>query len=173
MNEIFFSQFKNFSVFVTDKTGDKVIAEEQIAALGDEFVDKLVKRYARSLESRLDRIMLKDEDGKEFPMEALEEQLGRPFTLTDLLFMATSKAVEGKHTVTTRYPLEDFRNILRAKVKVLVTENTEFVDLPGLEFQQYPVIDKNLDPKKTKWIESVRVNNLYLDGWGGRRNCRL
>ena len=167
VSEIFFSQFKNFSVFVTDSNGSKVIDEEQIASLGDEFVDKIIKRYARSLESRLDRIMLKDEDGKEFPMEALEAELGRPFTLTDLLFMATSKAVEGKHTVTTRYPLEDFRNILRAKVKVLVTEKTEHVNLPGLEFQQYPLIDKDLDYKKTKWIESVRVNNLYLDGWGG------
>ena len=167
IHELFFNQFKQYSVYVTDKKGVTVIDEEQIAALSDEFIDKLVKRYARSLESRLDRIMLKDIDGKEVPLQAFEDKLGRPFTLTDLLYIATFKATLGKHTVTTRYPLEDYRNILRAKVKILVTEKTEFVNLLGMEDKQYPVIPKELDYKKVHWIESVRCNNLYLDGFGG------
>ena len=35
------------------------------------------------------------------------------------------------------------------------------------QFTSYPVIDKSLKTENIKWIESTRVNNLYLKGFGG------
>ena len=56
------------------------------------------------------------------------------------------------------------------KIRIIVTEDTidigaAWPDNPQAKF--YPKLDVNLDPKKTKWIESARTNNLYLEGWGG------
>ena len=56
------------------------------------------------------------------------------------------------------------------KIRIIVTEDTidigsAWPDNPQAQF--YPKLDVNLDPRKTKWIESARTNNLYLEGWGG------
>ena len=57
------------------------------------------------------------------------------------------------------------------KIRIIVTEDTidignAWPDNPQAKF--YPKLDVNLDPRKTKWIESARTNNLYLEGWGGK-----
>lgn len=109
--------------------------------------------------------MLKTSD-REFRLSPNEDILGRPFTLMDMLYLATVKAAENKYQITTRYPLEDYRNIAPQKTKVIVTEESIPMTMFDIEFKEYPKINKELDASKVKWVEGTRVNNLMFDGFG-------
>lgn len=165
--ERFFAAYKNTQLVVTT-TGDRIeVVNETINALSAKSFEKMINLYARSPSSRLTPIvMYSGEKDKQVKLNLFNDVLGREFTLTDLLYIVASEVVENKYVYGTRYPIEDYRNILTAKVKILTTETTTKLDFYGSTFKEYPLVDlQNID--KIRWVDSVRPNNGYLPGWGG------
>ena len=162
----FLQSVKSKRIVIRDNVSKKKIIDEEMSNLPSEFVDTIVKRFARSYENRLDQIDVYDEFGKD-SFKDLKAKLGRNITLTDIFFIEMQHVIVGKHSVSTRYPLEDYRNIAPMKIKIQVTEDTiDISDVyPGIK--DFPVINPELDATKVKWVESTRVNNLFLNGWGG------
>lgn len=165
----FVQPFKTGTISVYDASTGKPtkVDEKSLETVGQDYLTKLIKRYSRSHESRLDQVMIKI-DGKDTPLDIYEKSLGRKFSLLDMLYIATYYAVQGKYVVTTRYPLEDYRNIVPLQVKIMVTEDTQPMKLGSAlfgEFPEYPIIPT--DGSEPRWVDSMRMNNLYLGGYGG------
>lgn len=93
----------------------------------------------------------------------------RPMTWTDLLYMACSDAVDGKHCMVTRYPLLDEFGIFLSRVRVSSTTKTDVVNINGKIYNWYPHIDFNVEPDKiaVEFIDSVQFSNSYLPGLDG------
>ena len=165
--ERFFAAYKNNQLVVTT-SGDRIeVVNETVNSLSAKSFERMINLYARSPGSRLTPItMYTGEKDKKVKLNLFNDVLGREFTLTDLLYLVASEVVENKYVYATRYPIEDYRNILTAKVKILTTEKTTKLDLYGTQFKEYPLIDlENVD--RIRWVDSVRPNNGYLPGWGG------
>lgn len=83
----------------------------RIPNVREQFSEKEIKRlmnlYIKTPEARFTPITVKDDNGKEYPINLYKEDLGRNFTLTDLFFIAAKDIVgEGdkcKHVYVTRY----------------------------------------------------------------------
>lgn len=158
---------------------DIIDGEETKETLDSEALNKLVKSYIKDKTkgSRTVRFTLTGTDNAAY--KPLEEKLGRPYTVTDLLYRAVADVVYDKHVIATRYPISGSESIIFCKVKILTTENT--IDLtngnsqPGtfdFEFMRtYPYLptDKkgNIDTNKVQWIDTVVPNNAFLAGLGG------
>lgn len=134
------------------------ISNYDLKFFSEDNFEKLIKLYSRSIENRNMEIMLVSETGEKKSIQLLPEL--KKTTLMDLLFVCAYFASVNKFVVTTRYPLEDFRNIIPLKVKILVTEDTQEVVLADRKVM-YPVLSD-----KTRWIESTRINNYYHSGLG-------
>lgn len=166
LNELsnFFQPMRNASILSLAERGGKM--EKLIDATADSIspdkLTKLIKMYSMSHDDRLAPFKVKVDSGEK-PLKLFEDELGRPFTLTDLFFIITSRVVRDKYVVATRYPLEDYRNIAPMKVKILTTEKTGKMKFGNFEYEDYP----HLEGKHIRWIDSIRPNNSYLEGWGG------
>lgn len=75
----------------------------------EEAVKKMISLYIKSIESRFNSLMIKDDKGNEIPIPLYREELGRNFTLTDILFIAAVDITKDKHVYVTRYPIEQYR----------------------------------------------------------------
>lgn len=162
--ERFFADFKDCSVVISTTTTDKEfdIISESVDSFTSKSFEKMISFYARSIENRTTPFKIKTKDGEQ-KLDFFKEILGREFTITDLLYSITSKAIEGKHVLVTRYPVESYLNIAPQKVKLLSTEETMKMDIGGNIYNSYPKLDK----KNIRWLDSAIPNNAYLEGWGG------
>jgi DNA-directed RNA polymerase beta' subunit len=156
-----------FVIEILDNTTHESVMKVPVKDLTSETINKIVKRYARSYENRLDIFKMYDEYGNDAIKNLRECLGGREVTITDIFYQTIFEVVKDKCCVATRYPLEDYRNISPQRIKILVTEDTMDLTNYSKQFTSYPVIDKSLKTEKIKWIESTRVNNLYLKGFGG------
>ena len=85
---------------------DEHFVKEQFS---DQLIQKMVDNYIRNVEGRFDSLKVKDESGKEYPITLYGKELGRNFTVTDLLFIASEDICKNKHVYVSRYPIENFR----------------------------------------------------------------
>lgn len=143
----------------------------------------MISFYARSIENRTTPFKIKTKDGEQ-KLDFFKDILGRDFTITDLLYIITDRAIQGKHVLATRYPVESYLNIAPQKVKLLSTEKTMKMDFNGNIYDSYPDLgeiilrrasDNNISgrrvgdvsKKNIRWLDSAIPNNAYLEGWGG------
>ena len=154
------------------------VNEDVTETLDSEALNKLVKSYVKdkTKETRTQRFTLSGDNNGNY--KKFEELLGRPFTITDLLYRAVSDVIYNKHVLATRYPITGSESIIFCKIKILTTERT--VDISNgaevgtfnYEFMRtYPYIpiDKkgNILTSETHWIDTVVPNNAFLAGMGG------
>ena len=106
-----------------------------------------------------------------------EEQLGRPFTLTDLLYRVAADVTMNKNVYTTRFPITDAASTVIGSIKIITTEQT--VDLSNgapagtfdfnymRTYPYFPVDSKGkIIEDKVFWIDTVVPNNSVLAGQG-------
>ena len=166
--EALLADFKQDSLVITGNPGKGAkyeLTRETVAGLTTSKFERLVNMFARSERARFSELFVETRDGsRALVFGSLD--LGRPFTLTDFLFLTALRVVENKHAYVTRYPLEDYRNITPTRIRLLSTEKTIRVELPGgVAVDNYPLLDwKN--PDKTVWVNSVKPSNGYLQGFG-------
>ena len=148
----------------------------------DKWIKTIIDTYVKDPSSRFNKIELPVEGSKHtyymiFSGKKLEPGTNaetasiiyRPFTNTDLLYMACVDSVKDKHAMITRYPLTDEFGIFITKVRVNSTLNTEPELINGTVYKWYPVIEFDTPHEKiaTKFIDSVQFSNSYLEGIGG------
>ena len=129
--------------------------------LGAELYKKWISRFMRSQDNRLDLVSVTTGKGKEVAIPLYDAWLGRPTTLLDLFYIATTDVVADKHIMFTRYPVEDFRACHFAKPSILTVEETERREINGRVYPTYPSIGKVM-----RWIDSIRISNSYTKAMG-------
>jgi len=138
----------------------------------EEHIKKMMNNYIKNHESRFDPFILKTDDGKDFQLGFYYEDLKRPFTVTDLLYIVSQDVVRDKHVYVTRYPIVSFQNIYPSRIKVLTTQKTVKQRLGNDYFEEYPLILPEYPLKRPTgerniFIDTVRINNNYLEGISG------
>lgn len=147
----------------------------------DEVYNKMMKSYEKDPECRFDPIKIPIGPDKFANMvftgrkvnAATNAELAttaqRPFTLTDLLYIASEDMRQGKHVLVTRYPVSDAYGLFVGNCETITTTYTEVVSLNGKIYPHYPKIDFNV-PKKDRglcFVDSLQFSNSFLDGLGG------
>ena len=144
-------------------------------------VDKIMKRYLNTPSWRFEPIKVYRKNGGECyisftglckPIEKGHQISGinhRPFTWTDLFYIAACETISDKYLYTTRFPMTSFSSIFPAKCAPISTIKTQYMIINGKEYKNYPVIDVTLPPDvvATKFIDTVTMSNLYLTALGG------
>ena len=107
-----------------------------------------------------------------------EEQLGRDFTVTDLLFRVAADVVYNRNTLSTRFPITDSASTIFNKIRIITTEKTIDMSNGAADgtftaeyFRFYPYFPHDKNGKvladKVSWIDTLVPNNAFLAGQGG------
>ena len=159
-------------------SGKNVDVDERVSYNVDsKSLGELVKTYVKDKTKTIRTAEFTLSGEEEGRFKAFEEQLGRKFTVTDLLYRAAADAIYNKHVVSTRFPITDAGSTVIAKIKILTTERT--IDLSngappdtfdGEYMSTYPHFLTNskgeIESSKILWIDTVVPNNSYLAALG-------
>lgn len=147
----------------------------------DNYFKKAIDSFIKDPSSRFDLIPINLDNGDVINMTipglfissdsraGMFEAMTRPVTWTDVLFIACSEVVKGKHLMTTRYPVLDQYGTFFTKIHVLSTQETQVVKFGSTIYERYPVINFNT-PKNDiagLFIDSTQYSNSFLEGIGG------
>lgn len=121
-------------------------------------IEDMLNRFIKSPESRLDLIKMEGkslETGKvkTVAFNIYKNELYRPFTVLDLVFIVAHKIVPDKHVYVTRYPVENYQSIFPARIKIMTVYETATVTFGSKYFKDYPALTAEGidDPSKIKW----------------------
>jgi hypothetical protein len=148
------------------------------AYFNDTYVEKALSRYTGDPSSRFDTILVPTTDGKEHYLMITGygggkhepgHTMHRRMTWTDLLYMACDDICRNKHIMITRYPINDAFGIFVNKINLSSTLQTAPMEINGILYKWYPVIDLSLTKSQVanNFIDTTRFSNSYLLGNGG------
>lgn len=98
----------------------------------------------------------------------------RDLTWCDILYQAAVEATRDKHILITRYPIDSYFNQYPTRVRISSTTKTEPMILGSRYYKTYPYIRQEDIESNTsnKFIDTLNISNLYLDGIGGDYKLR-
>lgn len=145
-------------------------------------IDKMIDNFIRYPETRFKPLTIKTID-KEKRIDTYGMQFtgkpalnlhtdntiyNRPFTYTDIMFIAASDVSKNKHCVVTRYPILTYLNTIIQEIVVGSTIKTIPMILNSIVYNNYPCVDVTLDPEEvpSKFIETARFSNSLLGPMG-------
>lgn len=187
--EFFDSLFKNMKnvpyMVKNSKTGKYEMTSVQIPDMMDiyteEFVEKKMKEFLTTFDTRFDPITVQSGEktyyigftGRPYGAKPDDPKAGaisnRPLTWTDVFYICAMQCLSDKHCYTTRYPLVDYFGCFPTRVMPLSTIQTMSIELDGVKYQHYPVIDINTPKNEIgqKFIDTITMSNIFLEGIGG------
>lgn len=191
------NQFESISNKIPVYKNGKVELIETDDPMSDyspDFIKKKIDKWIDSFESRCEPITVRCVDGEVYPVAFFGRPFNdndiknpnkeefpiasRPFTWTDLLYIAAVECSEDKHVWVTRYPLVSYAGVYPDKIHVLSTINTEpmVLRIEGQDkvFKYYPKIEKNMSLAQisTMFNDTITMDNSFLDAIGGDSTVR-
>lgn len=176
LEDIFFDVNQSTKIILGDETVD--VDEKVQYNVDSESLTLLVEAYVKDKTKaiRTKRFTLSGTESGKFKLR--EEQLGRHFTLTDLLYRVAIDVVSNKNVYATRFPITDAGSTVIATIKVLTTEKTIDIsngapsgtfDFEYMRTYPYFPLDKNgkIKENRVRWIDTVVPNNSTLAAQGG------
>jgi hypothetical protein len=153
--------------FIESNDGQRYEIKDPLSQFTPSEIRRLVQLYIKAPEHRFDPLWIKTVDGMDAQMRLYYEDLGRLFTLIDLLFIAATKVVEDKHVYITRYPVEHHQNIHPSKIHILSTRRTKTQKLGNRLFEDYPEVFLDYPEKNSGFSDTVQMSNSYLPALNG------
>jgi hypothetical protein len=174
LTENVFARFRGGSLVVENIENNKIhkIDEFQLEQFSSKNFEKLINIYTKSHEDRLSNIKVIDVNGKEISAKVVDVlnqgNIKNNFvsnTLTELLYYACTKAIENKFVYLTRYPIEDYLNVIPLKPVILTVNTVLNLHLKEVDtyYRNYPVI---ADKDNVQWIDSIQPHLAYLPQLG-------
>lgn len=151
----------------------------------DERIKKEIDRFCTGFSNRLIPIKVETIEGittyinfkgrKISAEEFVKSDIGkfpimeRRLTWCDIFYQAAVQAVEDKHILITRYPIDSYFNQYPTKIKISSTIKTEPMVVDDRFYANYPMIrDGDISSNTSnKFIDTLNISNLYLEGIGG------
>lgn len=146
----------------------------------EDMLKKRIELFNNTPNSRFDlvEVPVLDKDGKEkninmafkgkYVYEGESSISNRPATWMDVIYLATSRAVEGKFVTITRHPVLDSFGSFPAKPNILTTSETDEVIFNDRVYNRYPRVKFDLPEHTlaTYFIDSVQFSNVFAPGLG-------
>ena len=171
--------------FVNDN-GEQVsieLADDPMAYFNDDMIKDHLKKFVYSHDTRFipvelptkntDHVYYMTFKGKRWDSVkdaelSSEPTLQRPLTWVDVIYVAAIRATDGKQISFTRYPYDSYFNTIYTGIEVATTKETEPIMLNGELYKFYPKIrlDDINAPSAQKFIDTMQISNLYLNGMG-------
>lgn len=152
---------------ITDKKGNIIHIKNVMEQFSEDKIKKMIELFIKSPESRFNSLKIKDENGKEYPLEIFNEDLGRNFTIMDLLYIVAVDVCSDKHVYITRYPIEHYQGVYPSKITVVTTHDTKEQKIEDRYLKDYPVIYPDYPVEQDFFIDTTIPNNSYLGALGG------
>lgn len=178
-----FEKAGNKIPYLNPKTGEVTMIEIEnpLVQFNDDKVIEMMKLFKGSPQQRFDPITVKTTDPKlpevlmmfkgryvddRHPENVFKD---RPMTLTDLFYMAAVDITKDKHCYITRYPIHNYFSSFPVGITVLSTVNTCKMEIDGVKYDFYPIVEYGLEPKEvpTRFTEVTNLSNVYLKGING------
>jgi len=163
--------------YLNTKTGKEELVElyHPMDSFTPEKIKKMLSLYIKSPENRTDLIYIQgisNKTGKPFDisLDVFQNELRRPFTLLDLIYIVANRVCEDKHVYVTRYPVNNYQNIYPSRIKIISTYQTCKMELANKYFDNYPYIlyDRpNTKFNRVQYIDTVLPHHSYLKALGG------
>lgn len=139
----------------------------------DEMLEKMTNRFVHSISNRFAPVYIPNDENKNvymmFNYEDINGNLNpRKMTWTDLLYLSAVEAAEGKHMISTRYPLDTAYNQIVNKIKVGSTQETVCIKIKSKIYDNYPLINKddiNMNTEN-KFKEVCNISNASIKSMG-------
>lgn len=163
--------------------------DDPMAEYSPEFIKKKIDKWIDSFESRNEPVTVRVSDGTKRALVFMgrpfdkNDKIGersekhqlayRPFTWTDLLYIAATECAEDKHVWVTRYPLVSYAGVFPCKIHVMSTIHTMpmVLKLEGVDkkFPYYPILDVNMTPEQISaaFNDTINMDNSFLEAIGG------
>lgn len=182
-----FRNTKNIPYMLKDKKTGKykmsyISIPDQMDYFTEELIEKKMKEFQVTFDKRFEPVTMKV-DGKEDvyigftgrPYGAKPDDKNaapiadRPLTWTDVFYICAMQCLSDKHCYTTRYPLVDYFGCYPTRVMPLSTVATTSIEVDGIKYPHYPVIDPYLPENEVgqKFIDTITMSNIFLEGIGG------
>lgn len=168
------------------KTGiynvEEVRIKDQMSIFTDNYIKKKMQTFITSYGKRFEPITIETEDGEFYPISFTGRFAGsninssntssivnRPFTWTDLFYIAATETLSDKWLWCTRYPITDMYSTFPSKCVPISTVKTFPVMINETIYKHYPVIDLSMSESKisTYFIDTAEISNLYLKAING------
>lgn len=148
----------------------------------DRYINKMINEFIRDPESRFKKIEvpIKSKDKKRViyllftgyhPTAVTKADIPelRPMTVCDLLYMACEYVTRNKHTLITRYPINDEFGVFVSRIRVSSTTKTVPLVVNGYLYKWYPLVEPKtpLSEVGSKFIDAVKFSHSYLKGIEG------
>lgn len=189
MRKFFENELLNSTTYETVMDGEPVTVRlnNPMLDFSDDVLENRLKQFCYSRDTRMTPVELpgvvQEDPNKvlfmwfkaerwqtpEEAREGVEPILQRPLTWVDVIYIAAKRATEGKKISITRFPYDSYFNTIYTGIEVSSTKETEPLYINGEYYQFYPKIRIGdiLQPSKNKFIDTMRLSNLYLGGMGG------
>ena len=186
MRKFFENEFLNVTSYeFVNAKGEEVNVEldNPMLYFNDDLIKDQLKKFVYSHNNRFIPIQIptKDKDhtyymtfkGKRWDTvknaeNSSEPAIHRPMTWVDVIYISAVRATEGKRMSFTRFPYDSYFNTIYTAIEVASTTETEPIILDGEYYRFYPKIrigDINA-PSAKRFIDTMQISNLYLDGLG-------
>lgn len=183
----FENEFSGDSVLPYMKDG-KIIylhPKDYQTEFSDERIKKEIDKFVSGYSDRITSVEVPTEEGitcrlvfkgyNMTPEEFAKTKEGklpimdRDLTWLDVIYQAAVESVKDKHILINRYPIDTYFNIFATKVKISSTVDTEPMIINDVFYKNYPRIRQEDIGSNTsnKFIDTLNISNLYLDGIGG------
>lgn len=189
MRRFFENEFLNVTnIDAIDSNNNKIVLQLQdpMLAFNDDVLKERLKQFVYSHDTRFQpiEIPVKNNVGnKHYFMhfkgrrwDPLSNVLSdpdplydRPLTWVDVIYICAIRSTEGKQISITRYPYDSYFNTIYTGIEVASIKETEPMYIDGEYYRFYPKIrlsDINR-PSAQKFIDTMQISNLYLEGMGG------
>lgn len=169
-------QFLSYDNLQQIHTNPDEINRENIANIYDDtMIEELIRIYMLNPGSRFRKLYLDPQNEKPIMFEAINtktnEPISRPFTLTDLIFLASYNAVivPDRMVYVVRYPIGKYLGAFFTGVFLLSTNKTIPVQYQGVEYPSYPFVEPDAPHSRvsTMFVEVVNMANSRLKNIGG------
>lgn len=146
---------------------DGISLEEVFEQYDDRAIKTLIEDYINNANERFKNLYVIDRNGRKHMVKIFNKDLGRNFTVTDLLYIAAIDITEDKHVVYTRYPVENNQSVAPAKIKVLSTiETIPSQKIEDRILEDYPMILKDYPEVERMFVDSTLISNSYTSALG-------
>jgi DNA-directed RNA polymerase beta' subunit len=152
--------------YIEDAKGNKLKLINPMNRYTPDEISKYINLFIKSPTERFSKMVVDTEKGVR-SLLLYRDDLGRDFTLTDLLFLMAHRICKDKHVYVTRYPIEHHQNIYPSRIKILSTYKTKVQKIGNKVFEDYPDIYLEYPCEESLFIDTSLLNNSYLKALGG------